>query len=57
MCTNFEIQTFCYQNDPVKELKGVGKKTAELLESIGIKKVGDLKSLKSPTDINELPDK
>jgi len=46
-----------YQNDPVNKLKGVGKKTAERLECIGMKTVGDLKSLKSPTDINELPQK
>ena len=46
-----------YQNDPVSKLKGVGKKTAELLEGIGLKTVGDLKSLTSPTDIEELPQK
>ena len=44
-----------YQNDPIKMLKGVGKKTAEMLESIGIKTVGDLKAIQSPTDIKELP--
>ncbi len=44
-----------YHNDPVKQLKEVGKKTAELLESIDIKTVGDFKSLKSSTDINKLP--
>ena len=44
-----------YRNDPVKMLKGVGKKAVEMLESIGIKSVGDLKAIQSPTDIKEMP--
>jgi len=44
-----------YQSDPTKMLKGVGKKSAEMLESIGIKTVGDLKAIQSPTDIKEMP--
>ena len=39
---------------PVGKIKGVGKKTAEVLEQVGIKTVGDLKQIESPTDIEKL---
>ena len=44
-----------YQNDPVSLMKGVGKKTVEKLESIGIKTVRDLKKISNPKDV-KIPD-
>ena len=44
-----------YQNDQVSLMKGVGKKTVEKLESIGIKTVRDLKKISNPKDV-KIPD-
>ena len=43
-----------YQNDPVSNIKGVGKKTKELLEEVGIKTVGDVKRIESPTEMEKM---
>ena len=44
-----------YNDDPVLLLKGVGKKASQLLEEIGIKTIGELKRIKIPIGIDNLP--
>ena len=43
-----------YNDDPVLFLKGVGKKASQLLQEIGIKTIGELKSIKI-NEIDNLP--
>ena len=40
-----------YRNDPVTCLKGVGKKTGEVLASIGIQTINDLRKITSLDDV------
>ena len=44
-----------YNNDPVSLLKGVGKKTAQLLQEMGLKTIGQLKEIENPSEIDNLP--
>ena len=52
--SNRDPNILYYQNDPVSKMKGVGKKTTEVLEQVGVKTVGDLKRFESPTEIERL---
>ena len=52
--SNRDPNILYYQNDPVNKIKGIGKKTAEVLEQVGVKTVGDLSQFESPTEIERL---
>ena len=44
-----------YNDDPVLVLKGVGKKTSELLQEMGMKKICNLKEIDNPSEVDNLP--
>ena len=44
-----------YNDDPVSLLKGVVKKTAQLLQEMGLKTIGQLKEIDNPSRIDNLP--
>ena len=44
-----------YNDDPVSLLKGVGKKTAQLLQEMGLRTIGQLKEIDNPSRIDNLP--
>ena len=45
-----------YNDDPVSLLKGVGKKTAQLLQEMGIMNIGQLKQIENISEIDNLPE-
>ena len=52
--SNRDPNILYYQNDPVSKMKEVGKKTAEVIEQVGVKTIGDMRQFESPTEIERL---